>query len=189
MKQNTLNQVSDEEEKDKKKRLALIVLFLVLAVGLVFFLNNSREKTDTTGTVVLTEPELVKTVIDNHLSAYWVGPVANATYTLTVKPKDKGVVIRYIPFGDSINATNIRQIGTYSVKNAYSIISTNGTVTGNLGFNNVNGNSVFYSKAKSTNVYVGIKGKDIQVEVFDPTVDQALALTMLQGQVRPVSSN
>ena len=189
MSQNTLNQAPDEEEKDKKKRLALILLFLLLGVGLVFFFYNAKGKTDTTGKIGLTESELVKTVASNHLSAYWVGPVANATYTLTVKPNNGGVVIRYIPSGNSVEAANVRQIGTYSFKNAYSIITTNGTVTGNLGFGNVDGNSVFYSKTHPTNVYVGIKGKDTQVEVFDPTVDQALALTMLQGQVRPVSSN
>ena len=118
MSQNTLNQAPDEEEKDKKKRLALILLFLLLGVGLVFFFYNAKGKTDTTGKIGLTESELVKTVASNHLSAYWVGPVANATYTLTVKPNHGGVVIRYIPSGDSVEAANVRQIGTYSFKNA-----------------------------------------------------------------------
>jgi hypothetical protein len=58
---------------------------------------------------------------------------------------------------------------------------------GNVGFVNADGNAVFYSKARPTNIYDGLKGKDIQVEVFDPLVDQALGLVLVRNQVRQIS--
>ena len=189
MSQDTLNQSPEEEEKKKRKILAiLLILLLAFGAGFAILFKGSPSVTNTDGTVALTQADLVKTINSNHLSAYWVGPVADAKYTLTVKPNNGGIIIRYIPNGSTIKASLVRQIATYTVKNAASIVATNGAATGNLGFTNVDGNSVFYSKTRATNVYVGIKGKDTQVEVFDPLVDQALALTMLKGQVRPVVS-
>jgi hypothetical protein len=73
------------------------------------------------------------------------------------------------------------------MKNAFKVTQATGNVLGNIGFINADGNSVFYSSARNTNVYVGIKGKDIQVELFDPGADQAVGMATIKGQVRPVA--
>jgi hypothetical protein len=35
-------------------------------------------------------------------------------------------------------------------------------------------------------VYIGLKDRDVQVEIFDPRPDQALAAAIMRGQVRQI---
>ena len=48
------------------------------------------------------------------------------------------------------------------------------------------GNAVYYDSRDPKNVYVGLKGADIQVEIFDPRPDQALAAALLQGNIQKI---
>jgi hypothetical protein len=51
---------------------------------------------------------------------------------------------------------------------------------------NVDGNAVYYDSRDAKNVYIGLKDKDVQVEIFDPRPDQALASAIMRGQVRQI---
>jgi len=129
------------------------------------------------GQVALSEQELRDAVVANHLTVYWVGPMAGAKYSLT-GTNPKLVYVKYLPGGVGIDDRNtlFRTVGTYVQKNAFSISQSTGAADRNVGFMTQDGNSGFYTKVRSTNVYVGIKGSDIQVEVFDPGARQALSL-------------
>jgi hypothetical protein len=163
----------------------------ILLVGGFFFIKHQRSGNDLAkiqGKVALSASELRDVVLAKKLTVYWAGPQEGAKYTLIATTPGVAFV-RYLPGGVGLNDTKtlFRAIGTYAQKNAFAVSTAGASATGNVGFVNADGNAVFYSKARPTNVYIGIKGKDIQVEVFDPVVDQALGLVLVKNQVRQIS--
>lgn len=139
------------------------------------------------GRIALSEKGLRDVVRKNHLTAYWVGPIAGDTYSIFV-PKTGVAVIRYIPAGARVTdaSPSFRLVATYVQKNAFATTQLAGAREGNLGFINIDGNAVFYVKTRPTNVYVGIKGHDVQLEIFDPGQDQAVALALFRGQIQQI---
>lgn len=186
--------IEPKSRKFKSRRLLIFVSSFVAVVILVFagfYLGTHFKKTSdvqkTQGGVALSEQDLRDVVNAKHLTVYWTGPVGGDKYTLLV-PKTGVAVIRYLPGGAGLNdaSSTFRLVATYVQKNAFSITQKAGAKVGNLGFINIDGNSVFYVKSRSTNVYVGMKNKDIQLEIFDPGQDQAVALSLFRGQIQKV---
>ena len=168
-------------------RFIVAIVIVILGVGGYLFFSQSNDGGDLQkiqGKVAMSEQELKDVVVAKKLTVYWAGPQTGAKYTLIATTPGIAYV-RYLPGGVGLNDTKtlFRAIGTYVQKNAYAVSITAGKADGNAGFTNADGNAVFYSKARPSNVYVGIKGKDIQVEVFDPVVDQALGLVLVRGQI------
>ncbi|MFZ2228446.1 MAG: hypothetical protein WA090_06600 [Candidatus Nanopelagicaceae bacterium] len=172
-------------------RFIVAVLIVIFGVGGYLLISNSNKDGDLAkiqGKVALSEQELRDVVATKKLTVYWAGPQTGAKYTLIATTPGISYV-RYLPGGVGLDDTKtlFRAIGTYAQKDAYSVSLTAGKADGNVGFTNSDGNAVFYSKARPSNVYIGIKGKDIQVEVFDPVVDQALGLVLVRGQISLVN--
>lgn len=172
-------------------RFMVGLVIVALGVGAYFLLSRSTNSGDLAkiqGKVALSEQELKDVVAAKKLTVYWAGPQAGDKYTLIATTPGIALV-RYLPGGVGVNDTTtlFRAIGTYTQKNAFSVSQTAGQAPGNAGFMNSDGNAVFYAKARPTNVYIGIKGQDIQVEVFDPVADQALGLVMVRGQISLVN--
>lgn len=176
------------------RRVMLAFFTIVLICGLVFggfYFGTHYKKPNQTlltqGRIALTEKGIRDVVVKNNLTAYWVGPVTGSHYSIFV-PKPGVAVVRYIPSGASVtNASpDFRLVATYVQKDAFATTQAGGLKPGNLGFINIDGNSVFYVKTRPTNVYVGIKGKDVQLEIFDPGQDQAVALALFKGQIRQI---
>ena len=168
-------------------RFLIVLVILVLAVGAYLFIAHARNGAVTgkiQGKVALSEQELRDVIAAKKLTVYWAGPLTGAKYTLIATTP--GIFyIRYLPGGVGLNDTKtlFRAIGTYAQKNAFSVSENAGRANGNVGFISADGNAVFYAKGRPTNVYIGIRGQDIQVEVFDPVVDQALGLVLVRGQI------
>jgi hypothetical protein len=180
--------------KQKKRRplLSLISLLTVIILGVGGYLlishfstNNDAQKVQ--GILAMSADDLRSIVLAKHLTVYWVGPMIGAKYALTAN-KAGSTFVRYLPNGNGLNdtTTSFRVIATYPQKSAFLITQSAGGVSGNVGFTNVDGNAVFYVKKRPTNVYMGIKGKDIQIEIFDPGIDQALGLSLIHNQIRQI---
>jgi len=181
--------------KGKKRKLLFFVMSFVLLIVLGFLvfvlISHSHGTSDLKkiqGKVALSEQELRDVVKVKHLTVYWAGPVDGDKYVL-VAQKTGQAVVRYLPGGRGLLDTTdtFRVIATYVQKSAFSTTQTAGAQDGNVGFTNVDGNSVFYVKARPTNVYMGIAGKDIQLEIFDPSIDQALAIALFRGQIQQIN--
>lgn len=182
--------VKGAKPKSSRKVLIWSVIAIVL-VGGFFAVKQFQSSTDLVkmqGKVALSAEELRGVVVANKLTAYWAGPQEGAKYALIATTSGR-VFVRYLPGGVGLNDTKtlFRGIGTYSYKDAFAVSTAGALVLGNVGFVNADGNAVFYSKARPTNVYIGIKGKDIQIEVFDPVVDQALGLALVKNQILQIS--
>lgn len=168
-------------------RFFIALVILLLAVGAYLFIahaKNGAVSGKIQGKVALSEQELRDVIAAKKLTVYWAGPQNGAKYTLIATTPGIAYV-RYLPGGVGLNDTKtlFRAIGTYAQKNAFSVSENAGKADGNVGFVSADGDAVFYAKGRPTNVYIGIKGKDIQVEVFDPVVDQALGLVLVRGQI------
>ncbi len=172
------------------RRLTLILVLAILAAGIFAFVSKSSsgDTEKIQGKVALSESELKDIVTSKKLTVYWVGPLEGAKYTITATTP--GIVyLKYIPSGASMDDTKIffRTIGTYSMVNAYAVTRSTGALTGNVGFTNADGYSVFYSLSRPTNIYLGIKKVGLQLEIFDPRAAQALRLATVQGQLRKLT--
>jgi hypothetical protein len=174
----------------KALRTAVFLIIIILAAGgyyLISHANKSGDISQLQGRVTLSDSDLRNLVVTKHLTVYWAGPMAGAKYTLTANTPGVAYV-KYLPGGVGLNDTKtlFRVIGTYAQKSAFRVAQNTGAAPGNVGFINADGNGVFYSSSRPSNVYIGIKGKDIQIEVFDPVVDQALGLVLVRNQIRQI---
>ncbi len=181
--------------KTKRSRPLLVLgsFAAIVVLGFIgFFLfshfNKSNDADKTAGKVAMTSDELRSLVLAKHLTVYWAGPQTGAKYAL-ISNRNGSNFVRYLPNGNGLNdsTTSFRVIATYVQKNAFLITQSAGGVTGNVGFTNVDGNAVFYVKTRPTNVYMGIKDKDIQIEIFDPGIDQALGLSLIHNQIQQIA--
>lgn len=126
-------------------------------------------------------------VLRNKLTVYWVGPEDGYKYLLNASNLSS-ISVRYVPAGaSSQNGTStFREVGTFVSKDAFNITRKAASLDNGVGFINVDGNAVYYDSRDSTNVYLGLKNKDLQVEIFDPRPDQALAKVMSTRTVQLV---
>lgn len=178
-------------EKKSSRNVLVGILVAILIIGGFAFVRHPRGGNDLEkiqGKVALSAQDLRDVVVAKKLTVYWAGPQDGAKYTLIATTPGVAFV-RYLPGGVGLNdtKTRFRVIGTYVQRNAFAVSTAGAVAPGNVGFVNADGNAIFYSKARPSNVYVGIKGKDLQVEVFDPNVDQALGLVLVKNQVRQIS--
>lgn len=172
-------------------RFIIAVVVFILGIGGYLLISNAKNDGDLAkieGKVALSAQELKDIVAAKKLTVYWAGPQVGAKYALIATTPGISY-IRYLPGGVGLNDTKtlFRAIGTYVQKDAYNVSLAAGKADGNVGFTRSDGNAVFYSKSRPFNVYMGIRGKDIQVEVFDPVVDQALGLVLVRGQIRLIN--
>ena len=181
-----------QRPKKRFKRLSVSLLVVIVVGAAAYFLvtqfTKGSDSQKLAGKVAMSADELRSVVLAKHLTVYWAGPTAGAKYAL-IATKPGSIFVRYLPNGQGLTdtTTSYRVIATYSQKNAFLITQSAGAVVGNVGFTNVDGNAVFYVKTRPTNVYMGIKGKDIQLEIFDPGIDQALGLSLLHNQIQLIS--
>lgn len=171
--------------------LVTLLLVVVFSVASYYFISKGTRDTDalkTQGKVAMSEQELRDIIVAKKLTVYWAGPLEDTKYALIANTTGSSFV-RYLPNGNGLSdtTTSYRVIATYVQKDAFLVTQSAGGVIGNVGFTNVDGNSVFYVKTRPTNVYMGIKDKDIQIEIYDPGIDQALGLSLIHNQIKQIN--
>lgn len=141
----------------------------------------------TSGGIALTQSQLREVVDAEGLTVYWLGPMDGALYALSIS-NDRPFV-RYLPQGKGLkdSIASLRVIGTYKMKDAFAATQANAVSTNGVGFINSDGNAVFYNSLKPNNVYIGIKGSDNQVEIFDPNSGLALIAAQSPGLLHRIS--
>jgi hypothetical protein len=147
--------------------------------------QNSIDKTlSLNGLLALDAKQLRELVVANGLNVYWVGPEKNGRYLINAS-NPLQISIRYLPKNQDISSTRAtyRDIETFVQRNAFTVIQEAATTKDGVGFINGDGNAIYYNKLEPSNVYIGIKHEDLQIQVFDPQVDQALAIVMQQGKL------
>lgn len=149
--------------------------------GLQFVLKASN------GKVALTEKQLRDIVVGEGLTVYWLGPEDGARYTLISVNQHQNYV-RYLPGGQGLNdvGANFRVVGTYEAADAFKITQNEASTANGVGLTTSDGNAVYYNTTRPLSVYVGLKGTDDQIELFNPTAGQALADARTPGLIRRI---
>jgi hypothetical protein len=117
---------------------------------------------------------------------YWAGPKDGYTYELT-QTTNGFVYVRYLPEGTDAGdpRSQFLTIGTYPRQGAFAELQraakANGAVSLKIGDDGL----AVFSEARPTSVYFGYPDARYQVEVYDPSADEARRLA-LSGQVVPV---
>lgn len=194
-----IREVTGIYEPVKRARFRRLVPYVVTALifstvsyGAEYYFNSKRSASEEVllvlhGGKAVDAVQLRKVVVANHLTVYWVGPEKGAKYVLNAAVLSS-ISLRYLPAGASLTDTTAtyREVGTFTSPNAFAVTQKAGTLANGVGFVNVDGNAVYYDSRDAKNVYIGMKDKDIQVEIFDPRPDQALAAAIMRGQVRQI---
>lgn len=162
-----------------------------LNVSLSLASNNSSTSTnsipgnlDSTGQTALNEDQLKAVARKVGGSFFWVGSENGAKYTFNHNAPGQDF-IRYLPNGLGLTdkTQNYRVIATYKVVNAYSILLQASKQPNSVGLINSDGSLIYYAKSAPTHVYMAFKGKEYQIEIFDPIAGAALKLATTPGSV------
>ena len=171
------------------------VIAVAIAVAFVVWLvvrggDSNTASTTTTGQadgpVASSEDELRSLSDELGHPLYWAGPIPDRTYELT-RTSDNRVFIRYLPKGVPVGIREAAYtiVGTYPVENAYKVLQTLAKKPDESSFSAPADGLAVYSTAQPNNVYLAYPGSNLQIEVFDPSPQQARRL-ITSGQVAAV---
>lgn len=116
---------------------------------------------------------------------YWAGAKSGA-YELT-RTSDGRIYVRYLPTADKVGdrAANYLTVGTYQSKNAFTAIQRAAARPGAVSVKIDNGGLLVFNESTPKSVYFSYPRANYQVEVFDPSPQQARAL-VLGGSIEPI---
>ena len=117
---------------------------------------------------------------------YWAGTRAGHTYELT-RPTDGNVYVRYLPPGVRVGAAqpDYLTIGTYPRPRALGGLRRVASRPDAVSFRVAGGGIAVYGRGRPRSVYLAFPGKNVQVEIYDPSPQRARRLAR-SGQVQPI---
>jgi hypothetical protein len=170
--------------------VALLATLIPISVGEVDS-NFSASQMDRYlmlhGYYAMNEQELLDIVKFQKLDVYWTGPLVGARYVLDSSEIDR-ITIRYLLSGDSIDDIDSgkRVISTYRISDGYDVVAKASKVEGTSGLSTKAGNRILFYEKYPNNIYLVIKGKDLEIEIYDKEPGRALQLATTDGIVRKV---
>lgn len=188
--------LSSQPKKRVLRRLSPFVITALIAAGATYGIVKSTTPQHfglefvlraANGKVALTEQQLRDIVVGEGLNVYWLGPEDGARYTLISVNQHQNYV-RYLPGGQGLNdvGANFRVVGTYEAKDAFAITAREAKTANGVGLTTADGNAVYYNSTRPLSVYVGLKGTDDQIELFNPTAGQALGDARTPGLIQRI---
>ena len=151
--------------------------------------SSTTAQTTTTAAIepVAASPAALRALADEagH-PVYWVGPRPNRIYELT-RTSSGRIFIRYLPPDVRVGNRSARFtiVGSYPVEDALGVLRDLSQQEGEKSAAVPGGGLAVYSTSSPNNVYLAYPGTDVQIEVFDPSAEQALRLATT-GRVVPV---
>ncbi len=179
-------------------RIGAVVAIAVAAAFVIWLVvrgdddSSSTNTTDTSATArpigpVASTPAALRALsTSSKQPIYWVGPRPGQTYELT-RTSGGRVYVRYLPAGTKVGnrRADYTIVGTYPTENALKVLKDLAKQPNEKSVAAPGGGVAVYSTASPTNVYVAFPGTDVQIEVFDPSAQEARRL-VTTGRVAPV---
>jgi len=178
--------------RDLRFLLVILVSTALAVVGADLYHSRSSTGLDEALRVhalsSMSESQLRQTVVSNHLLVYWAGPSKGSNYLLDTLEANV-IVLTVLPHGQLVaqTRTSYPQFVTYILKNAFKAVLAGGSTSNAAGFINSDGNAVFFSSSDSKNIFIGLKGKDVEVQIFDPNAGVALEIAREPGRLVPIA--
>ena len=181
--------------RNPRLRVGVIVAVAALvAIGVWLLVRNNDDGSGSSsvatgpaiGPVAASQDRLRKLADEEGHAVYWIGPEENTTYELTRTSAGR-IFVRYLPKGVpvGIDRADYTIVGTYPVPNATGVLEGLAGKSGENKLSVPNGGIAVYSSSQPTNVYVAYPGSNLQIEVFDPSAEQAQRI-VTSGRVEPV---
>lgn len=116
---------------------------------------------------------------------YWAGPRPGFTYELT--QVNGNVFVRYLPTGVGLGdpRPNFLTVGTYPKGKSYAVLKRQGSRRGNQSRPTAGGGIAVWGNNRPQSVYVAYPGKNVQIEVYDPSAKRARSLAT-SGAVKQI---
>jgi hypothetical protein len=116
---------------------------------------------------------------------YWLGRISHLHYELT-EDSDGRVYLRYLPAGVAAGAQQpYLTVAAYPFANALAATRAAGKHAGSKEIELAGGAVAFFSKQRPTNIYVAFPGVNEQIEIFDPSAQEAHRLVSAH-RLRPL---
>lgn len=161
--------------------IAFVVTWLLIRGG-----SSTSAKLPPVGKpTIVTEGQLRTLAAKSKLPVYWAGAKTGA-YELT-RASDGRVWIRYLDSPDQVgtSAAKFLTVGTYPTTTAFVGLRRAAKLPGGLSLKVDNGGLLVFNTRTPTSVYFAYPKSNYQVEVFDPSPQQARSL-VLTGKITPV---
>jgi hypothetical protein len=170
--------------------MTLLLVAAAVALGAWFFLV--RDDGDSASSAAPGEPvaassaDLVALQTELGTPVYWAGEPTEGQLELT-RTSDDRAFVRYLPDGVDVGdpAPGFLTVGTYPLAGAYDLLKQAAKRDGAIVEDGSEGALVVANEAEPNSVYIGFRGEDYQVEVFDPDPARALELAT-SGAIEPV---
>ena len=134
----------------------------------------------------MTQAQLERSAAATKTSVYWAGARSGFSYELTVTANGR-VFVRYLPHGVAAGDGRARflTIGTYPDQHAFRNLERAARRPKTLSVRLDGGGLAVISEKTPTSVYMVYPGAKYQIEVFDPSGDNARR-TALSGSIKTV---
>jgi hypothetical protein len=168
--------------------VALVAIAIVI-FAIVWFVarggNASVALPRVGGPAAVSEAQLKKLAETTNHPVYWAGTKSGA-YELT-RTTDGRIYVRYLPSTAKVGdgAPRYLTVGTYPQKNAFASIRRAAARPSAISLKIANGGLMVFNQLTPKSVYFGYPGTNYQVEVYDPSPQQARSL-VLAGSVVPI---
>lgn len=167
---------------------ALVVAAVAVLLGTWLMTRSSESKVvipNTGGPIAVSEAQLKALATTTDHTIYWAGP-KSGVYELT-RTTDGRIYVRYLPSADKVGDRSPKYltVGTYPQRNAFRSIQRAGRRPGAISVKIGNSGLMVFSERTPKSVYFGFPGANYQVEVYDPSPQQARTM-VLAGQIKPI---
>ena len=169
---------------------ALLVVAVVALLGTWLVIHDRNESAKvallTVGKpTIVSEAQLRALAAKTSFPVYWAGRKSGA-YELT-RTADGRIYIRYLDSASQVGtrAPKYLTVGTYPTKDAFLAIRRAARRPGGLSLKLDNAGLLVFNTNTPTSVYFGYPSAKYQVEVFDPSPQQARTL-VLRGKIKPI---
>jgi hypothetical protein len=134
---------------------------------------------------IVTEAQLRTLAKQTKFPVYWAGKKSGA-YELT-RLSDGRIYVRYLDSATQLGTRSAKYltVGTYPSKQAWLEIHRAARRKGGLSLKIPHGGMLVFNTATPTSVYFGYPSAKYQVEVYDPSPQQARSL-VLGGKITPI---
>jgi hypothetical protein len=168
---------------------AVLVAVAIVIFAVVWFVTRGGGASVALPSVgtpsAVSEAQLKKLGATTDHPVYWAGKKTGA-YELT-RTSDGRIYIRYLPSAAKVGdrAPDYLTVGTYPQKNAFASIRRAAARPGAISLKIANGGLMVFNQLAPKSVYFGYPGARYQVEVYDPSPQQARSL-VLAGAIVPI---
>jgi hypothetical protein len=192
-----IQQQGQAVHQSKAPKNAYLQLCALLLVGLIALLVSwlvMRGRDEAKGAPlpafgkpgIVNESQLRALAAQSKFPLYWAGPKDGA-YELT-RAQDGRIWVRYLQSASQVGTRSPKYltVGTYPSKHAFLAIRRAANRPGGVSLQIPNGGLLVFNTNSPRSIHFGYPKTSYQVEVFDPSPQQARTL-VLGGQITPIN--